>query len=144
MEIRLRMPNPRPWFLGLLAALAILGTFMALDRLTLHWYVPKTQTLQESVDRMDSRLLSTESRLSGIDSELNRISQVVQQKASASTGDLQQWEAIGRLSQAVTINSLVQNYGGWQTTVSPQGKACVAYLIIGQGSISDCGFQHVE
>ena len=48
--------------------------------------------------------------------------------------------ALGRIANAVTINSLVNNYGGYQSSGSAAGKACFAWLMSGEGSGTDCGF----
>jgi hypothetical protein len=143
MGVNLELGKVRPWFLGLAISCAILGGFTALDKSTLHWYVPNTEPLKESVAQVDNRLDVSESRLSALDSSVAQVKRTSAQPTSSPT-DQAQWEAIVRVVQAVTVNSLVQNYGGWQTTTSPQGKACNTYLISGQGSISDCGFQHAE
>jgi hypothetical protein len=114
MKMRIRVARPPTWLIGLIVLAAALGAFMAADRLMLHWYVPDTAQLERTLN----------------------------------TSDYYEWgqrkAAVDRLSNAVSILSLVQAYGGQQSSASPAGKACVAWLDSGIGSITDCGFQHVQ
>lgn len=45
-----------------------------------------------------------------------------------------------RIANAVVINSLVSNFGGYQSSGSAAGKACFAWLLLGEGSATECGF----
>ena len=63
--------------------------------------------------------------------------------SAGSTGsgvDLDSIERAARIANAVTINSLVNNLGGFQSSGSPAGRACFSWLMLGEGSATDCGF----
>ncbi len=90
------------------------GGFMTADRLTLHWYVPEDNS--GAVSTLQSQVSDTQSDI------------------SLFAG------AIDRMGTAVTINSLVNNLGGFQQSDSPAAMACRDWLLFGQGEITDCGF----
>ena len=142
MECRIRLPAIGLTHILLIFAVALAG-FMAVDRTVLHWYVPEVAPLdtqveatQQQADRIDRAVSRLSSRVEDLESKVS--------SNQAGTVDTIQSGQIGRLSNAVAILSLLNAYGGFQSTVSPAGRACVTYLSFGIGSITDCGFQHVE
>jgi len=123
---------------------AAVAGFMALDRTLLHWYVP-------DLSSVDARLLEGRQDVAGLDKRIDQLRadmegirddvQGLQKSPEVSDAlAVVALPALGRLATAVTINSLVQNYGGYQRSDSPAGQACRNWLILGQGSITDCGF----
>lgn len=141
---RITIPLPRvPGALvGILIALLVVGGFMALDRTVGHWYVPDPEVVSRQVDSQLRRVGAQGRDLRELQS---RVEELESSRGDADglalyETDLERDAAISRLGFAVTVNSLVNNLGGFQTNTSPRGKACQAWLLDGTGSISDCGF----
>ncbi len=143
MEVRLRVPSLRVgWFTAVLILLLV--GFLPLDKTLLHWYVPDTGQLRADMAAVDGDLRRLDS---SADAMAGTISELKNQVGSDTTADLVNTVQMGqifRLTDAVAVLSLVSAYGGFQSTVSPSGKACVAWLLRGEGSLTDCGFSHVE
>lgn len=117
MELRIKIPSLRS-FLPIVLVVALLGGFMAADRLTLHWYVPEDSSGE--VSALESDVSSLQGQTSALDELLAG--------------------AVERMATAVTVNSLVSNFEGPQQLDSPAGVACRDWLLTGEGSITDCGF----
>ena len=148
MEIRIGLARPPKWLIGLIVVAGALGAFMVADRLTLHWYVPDTAGIRGSISDVGAHVNELDGEISSADSKVKllegQVKELQSKEATPSAGEELQWQAIGRLSTAVSILSLVQAYGGWQTSTSPAGRACGNWLVLGIGSVTDCGFQHVD
>ena len=52
--------------------------------------------------------------------------------------------AIFRIASHLALLALLNNFGGYQTTTSAAGKACIGFYLTGAGSPTDCGFQRVD
>lgn len=142
MEWRIRVPRLTAGQVALLA-LVVLGAFMALDRTALHWYTLDTNAVAADVSTLQGENVNTSGRVATLETKVSSL-QRTQQTAVSSALDISRDLELGRLANAIVVLSLVSNYGGQQSTTSPAGKACFAYLTTGQGSVTDCGFQHAS
>ena len=52
--------------------------------------------------------------------------------------------ALSRIANSVALLALISNYGGYQTTTSAAGEACINWYLTGEGSVTDCGFERVD
>jgi hypothetical protein len=123
MEFRLKIPSMRS-FLPVVLVIALLGGFMAADRLTLHWYVPEDSS----------------GEVSTLESDVSSLQEQTSALAGSESLDELLAGAVERIATAVTVNSLVSNFEGPQQLDSPAGVACRDWLLTGEGSITDCGF----
>ena len=121
---------------------------LAADRAWLHWYVPDQDT------RIDALRADVDARASTIGADVDALIRRVDLAESNidnlnSTTDDSVFDDEGflrdlRISNAVTILSLLNAYGGFQSTTSAAGQACSDYLMFGEGGFTECGFQRVE
>ena len=149
---RITIPLPRipGTLLGVLVTLAVVGGFMAIDRTVVHWYVPDLDPVSQRLEDVRSDGRGLRSRVGSIESSVSRLETSVR-NIEESPADLSLFESdlerdltIHRLGFALTINSLVNNLGGFQSTGSPRGEACMSWLLDSEGSMTDCGFTPTE
>ncbi len=131
--------------LPVVAVLSLVGSFLAADRLTLHWYVPEdtsasVSSLESDVAGLKTDASSLQTKVSDANSDVSSLRSRVSSLESGAGPDLDSVARDLRIATAVALNSLVTSYGGTQRTDSPAGKACLDWLIRGEGSGADCGF----
>jgi len=129
----------------IVVTLGVIGGFMAADRLTLHWYVPEdtsasVSSLESDVAGLKTDASSLQTRVSGINSNLSSLTSRVSNLGSGSGPDIDAVTRDARIANALTVISLINNYGGIQRSDSPAGEACFGWLMFGDGSVTDCGF----
>ena len=143
-SLRPRRPGVSSMLPVLLLALVI-GGFMTADRLALHVYSPDAAANNAQVTALqntESRdILDLQNRVSSID---KNVQNALNTQTSSTTGVLDQLMRDERIVNAVTVLSLLTAYGGQQSSNSVSGKACNNWLLFGEGSVTDCGFQHVD
>jgi hypothetical protein len=143
----LTLPLPPAWLLSNLVILALIAGAAWADREYWHWYSPTEELTRQSqgLETQGERLDELESTLQAVSDKAddtfitaNRLDR------SASVAPDSDKPALARLANALALVSLVQSHGGSQTTTSAQGKACIAWLLDGSGSVTDCGFQRAN
>jgi len=131
--------------LPVVVVLSLVGSFLAADRLTLHWYVPEdtsasVSSLESDVVGLMADASSLRTKVSDTNSDLSSLRSRVSNLESGAGPDFDSLTRDARIANALTIISLVSNYGGSQRFDSPAGEACFAWLMFGDGSGTDCGF----
>jgi len=144
-SITVPLPRVPGLIVGLALGLIIVGAFLAIDKTVAHWYVPDQIILAEELNEHLDDYSALRSDLRDLQSDVRAVELSVD-TLDTPTGaaiydtNFQRDAAIARLGFAVTINSLANNLGGFQTNTSPRGRACQGWLLTGEGSLSDCGF----
>lgn len=131
---------PPAWLVFNLLLVAAVAALVWADREYWHWYAPPPEIV-ERVVALESRAPSDRSRMSDVERDLRDLRSDLQENESVVDAPIL---ALTRISSAVAILSLVQAHGGFQSSGSPQGQACIQYLLQGEGSVTDCGFVRTE
>lgn len=124
--------------------------FMVADRQWLHVYTPDVSALESRLDAQASASSARddEARSAG-ESLARRVDEVEQnvQNLLDTTSNEERFEGLARdqrISTAVTLLSLLESFGGFQSTASAIGRACQSYLMYGEGDVTSCGFEATE
>lgn len=118
----------------MMLVLSVIGGFMAADRLTLHWYAPEDTA--GSVSELEADVSGVTRDISGLESRVSSLSL----SGSGTFDRLENFARDARIANALAVISLVSAYGGFQSSDSPAGRACINWLMDGEGSVTDCGF----
>ncbi len=133
------------------AALAVaLLAFLVADRQWLHVYTPDVSALEARLDAqamsISAREAESRSAIAALTRRVDEMDQNVQNLLDTTTNE-ERFEGIERdqrLSTAVTLLALLSSFGGFQSTASPEGRACQDYLMFGEGDVTACGFESIE
>jgi len=131
---------------AVIVAAVIFGA-LAADRAWLHWYVPDQDARIASLrSELDARASSMETDVTALGRRVDLAEQNIDNvnSTTSSAFDEDGFLRDVRLSNAVTILSLLSAYGGFQSTTSAAGRACSDYFMFGDGSVTDCGFQRAD
>lgn len=130
--------------LPVIAVITLLAAAVIGDRLWWHIYSPDVSALESRLQAAENTeshdYLGLDGRVTDVESAVRRVTA----RPTPSTFSLDQFLVNNRIANAVAILSLVQAYGGFQSSGSAAGEACVDYLVSGTGSVTDCGFQRVS
>lgn len=144
-----RSPRLGPHLVLILAILSLVA-FLVLDRTVVHVYSPDVSGLKAQIHDQSTALqaaqatesrdyLDVQGRIKDVDKNVQNALNT--QPTSSSSEDFLR---DARIASSLTVLSLIQAYGGFQSSASAAGKACDNYLLLGIGSLTDCGFQHVN
>ncbi len=122
-----RRPKPPAWLVSNLVLVVLVTGFLTTDRLWLHWYSVQPDVTEADLVTVQSLAADAYYRADAV--------------ARTRSGDD---SALQRISSAVAVLSLVQSSGKSSGSGSAQGRACIAYLMKGVGSVTDCGFRLVD
>jgi hypothetical protein len=131
------LPLPPAWLVAQVLLFGLLAGLVLADREHWHWYASDT----DEVAQLHARVASLRA---DNDALARRVDRLPRASATSYTWIDDPESAIGRLSASVAVLSLLNAYGGSQSAGSPQGKACVDYLMTGTGTFAECGFRRVE
>ncbi len=139
---RLVIPLPPAWLVFNLVVIVMAAGLVYGDRQYWHWYVPRDAVTEQRahLDDVDSRLVSLSSDVSAAERTAAKAQQASPTYAIVDTPE----RSLARISSALAIVSLVQSKGGFQSSGSAQGKACINWLLKGEGSVTDCGFSRTD
>lgn len=143
-SITLRVPPA--WLVSQLAILALVGGLIWSDREYWHWYShePNSEQVEElsrTVDKLKSDVQSASATARAAERKADNLAGL----AKTSQDKTESIEPmLVRMASGLAIVSLVQNKGGVQSTGSAQGKACIVWFLLGEGSMTDCGFSRTE
>jgi len=142
---RSRFGSIGPLFPAVIAVGLIVG-FLVADRAALHWYVPRDRSAEVSavagdLSSLEDRVSKTTADVSRLNTRLSTLADDVSSVGSVSPEvNIDSLGRDARIANAVTLNSLIANYGGTQRTDSPAGEACFDWLMFGDSSATECGF----
>ena len=130
--------------------LAVVAAFVLVDRYALRWYSQDVGNATQQIDDAASDLAEFRDAYTRDKSALElRIEDLENNVENALATDEPQFDEEGftrdvRIGNAVVILSLLEAYGGFQSTGSAAGRACSGWLLFGEGSVTDCGFQRTD
>jgi len=160
--MNLHIPTPgRPpaWLISNVIVVVLVAAAVVFDRQVTHWAIPEIEVTDAQLDQvaadasreadeLDRRINSLSTSVGSLNRKANSLEQDVDDLNALS--EPRYWliddpeSALARLSSAVALLSLISNFGGWQSTASPQGEACVDYFLSGAGSMTDCGWVRAD
>lgn len=139
-RLTLTLRFPPLWLAFDVFLIVLVAGLVVLDKEVVHWYTPDQHVNSAKLSEASDRIDALESDLANVQSDMRDL-RLARAVSSASTGLTDNPEnSLARVSNALAVVSLVQSKGGQQSSGSAQGKACVAWLLRGEGSITDCGF----
>lgn len=131
----------RPWYIDavmvFLGLSILVGVSFAVSWAVFEW---RHEDVSASISSLEETASETDSKLSRLSTRVSSLESDVPSSATGQGDSLEPILRSSRIASAVTILSLVAAYGGFQRSDSPAGKACLAWLMLGDGSVTDCGF----
>ncbi|MGB4862643.1 MAG: hypothetical protein WBO97_09300 [Tepidiformaceae bacterium] len=143
-SVTLRLPPA--WLVFQFAIVGLAAGLVVADRYYWHWYAPDRDiqsATTEDLDRLAARVSKVESDV--VRAQTTASSAESAARSNGSSGLVDNVESsLARMASSLAIISLVQSKGGAQSSASAQGKACIAWLLKGEGSGADCGFTRAD
>lgn len=138
------VPLPPAWLISQAILVALAAGLVWADREYWHWYAPPRTEFNElrvSVAELDDDMIEVRTVAVAAES----MAKGNQGTAKSILGGVDNPElALARMAGGLAVVSLVQSKGGTQSAGSAQGKACIAWFLRGEGSVTDCGFSRAD
>lgn len=146
------LPIPPMWLVMQVLLVVLVGGLLWADREYWNEFVADPNELEsdrESLTSIEADVERLADDLEGLDNDVRSVRRTANAALSANTSTNSELFdhpelAIMRIANSLAVIALVQNAGGAQSSGSPQGQACVAYFLRGEGSFVECGFTRVE